>query len=145
MQIEIERSVPEPNAAHLFGMLRINGASFCLTQEPPMRADRLFVPGECALAPGAYNLSVTYCDRHRQELPLLASMPHASERRLGALRIGMRVHHGLRAHEAYGEIVVGYRRLNRTVLETHQAFEALMAAINTATKRGEAVDVEVKG
>lgn len=143
MQIEIFRGIPEPDG-DTFGTVHIDGAAFCLAQEPPRRVDRLFVPGESALPLGDYNVSLEHSPRHRCLLPLLAALPHESERRVMPIRLGMRIHHGFQTERAFGEIVVGYRRLADFLVETEPAFKELFAQIETAKAGGESVELTIR-
>lgn len=125
------------------GVLLVNGEPICITREDPVRADRVFVPGECALPTGLYNLTVTPSRRFGMDLPLLASTQVAVERRRSSERLGMRIHPGGNEIDLGGEILLGTVLDGATVHQTADAFQKLSAIIAAALERGEAIEVEI--
>lgn len=130
------------------GEMLVDGDFACYTQEPPVRADQIVIPGESALPKGFYNVSLAQSQRHRMLLPLLASCrprldtgDPAEERRLA--RVGMWIHPGRAMLDHDGLLVVGQLFEGRRVTRTRPAFEALFAQLAGAIQRGEAIDCEI--
>ncbi len=130
------------------GQLEIEGKRpwLCETQEPPMRPDRVYVPGEASLPTGPYNCSTPYCRRFGRDLPLLVATSGSERRRLTD-RVGMRIHPGhtsaFSPFDSCGEILLGMAREGRTVVRTKAAFDTLWGRLLEAMRDGEAIDVQI--
>lgn len=139
----------EHRADATMGELLIDGDFECYTQEAPIRTDRVFVPGESALPPGFYNVSLAMSAKHKRILPLLASCrpkldtaDSQPDRRMA--RVGMWIHPGRAMLDCDGLLVVGQANEGRIVTRTKLAFDALMTKLAAATRtRGEAIDCEI--
>ncbi len=142
MLIRIERTWNSPDAT--LGLVRVDGAPVCVSREDPVRADRVFIPGETALPVGLYNLTLAHSRRFCRQLPLIVSTEARVERRQGAVRCGMFFHPGEEdGIDLGGEIVLGMTLDGEAVAQTGLAFETLSLMIRAALERGEAIEVEI--
>lgn len=130
------------------GAFEIDDVWECFTHEPPVRTDRIFIPGDSALPAGFYNVSIAWSSKYQRDLPLLASTrpkldtsDPQPERRLA--RIGMWIHPGHPVQDSDGLLLVGQAREGKTIARTKLAFLNLFNKLVGAKTRGEAIDLEI--
>jgi hypothetical protein len=115
------------------GTLSIDGAFECFTLEDRVRPFK--IPGETAIPPGIYEVTITFSDRFQKPLPLLLNVPNFS---------GVRIHPGNTAADTEGCILVGTSQSKDAISNSRAAFKALFAKIEAAMKK-EKIFIEVGG
>lgn len=139
MELVLQR---EPTSRHAtLGKLTIDGAHECDTLEDAVRevpgepVAKWKVPGETAIPAGRYRVRVTYSERFRRKLPILASVRGFE---------GIRIHAGNTIADTEGCILVGQRSGPATIEESRRALLELMLKIGDAEDRGEEVWIAVR-
>ena len=113
----------------------------CLTLEDEIRerpgvpVSAWTVPGQTAIPAGRYSISLTMSARFGCVLPLLRDVPGFS---------GIRIHTGNVIDDTEGCILVGRRASRMKIAESRIAFRSLMAALDRANVRGEALSIEIR-
>ena len=143
LRIQRTRQIPEGKRSceTVIGSLYVNGIWHAFTQEPGLREDGAFIPGETALPVGTYNVSVAYSKRFGRDIPLVVATRAGGERR--GMRIGMRIHPGRPQIDEGCEIVLGQIEEPKFVSGTRLAFDTFFSRLLDAIKRGEAADLEI--
>jgi hypothetical protein len=121
-----------------FGTLSAAGARY-ETLEDELRAPGVKVWSRTCIPAGTYRVVVNYSNRFKRMLPLLLNVPGFE---------GVRIHSGNTHEDTEGCILVGRRRgaLGRllAVLDSRAAFDSLFRQIDSARKRGEEVEIEIR-
>ena len=138
MLLEVKR---EPSARGCtLGSLYVDGEFECFTLEDVVReipeeaVETWKIPGDTAIPSGTYEVIVNMSARFGKLLPLLLKVPGFE---------GVRIHSGNIAADTEGCILVGARKADAAVLESRAAFRPLLAKIQAAVARGEAVRVRI--
>jgi hypothetical protein len=115
------------------GELSINGKSECFTLEDKVRAVKIH--GKTAIPAGIYEVSITFSDKFKKQLPLLNNVPNFA---------GIRIHSGNTAADTEGCILVGTSKGKDFVGGSRAAFKALFQKLEAALKK-EKIFIEVVG
>ena len=115
------------------GELSVNGKFECFTLEDKVRAVKVF--GKTAIPAGIYEVTITFSEKFRKQLPLLMNVPNFA---------GIRIHPGNKATDTEGCILVGTTKGKDFVGNSRVAFKALFEKIQKALTK-EKVLVEVVG
>jgi Family of unknown function (DUF5675) len=132
MQLVLERLQLDPDVT--IGALSIDGTFEAWTCEDTVRAPGVKVPGQTAIPPGTYGVTITRSPRFQRVLPLLANVPNFE---------GVRIHPGNTAADTEGCILVGADRLGKSVGRSRLAFDALLPKLAAALRRGEKVTLQI--
>jgi hypothetical protein len=142
MQITVERTTKTANSTE--GKLSVDGVFQCYTLEPTYRevigqpVSSWKIPGRTAIPAGTYALEVTYFQPHSggegYYAPLLDNVPGF---------IGIRIHIGNFPKDTEGCILVGTATETDDVLNSGQAFVALMTKINAARTSNQPISISV--
>ncbi|MCI0692039.1 DUF5675 family protein [candidate division KSB1 bacterium] len=120
MELQLVRKWLTENST--IGELSVNGAFECFTLEDVVRPEK--IPGITAIAPGRYEIAVTFSNRFQKYLPLLLNVPDFQ---------GVRIHPGNRPEDTEGCILVGQIREENSIGNSRLAFDALFAKIQAVT------------
>lgn len=129
MEIRVVRKYFTENST--IGELSVNGKFECYTLEDVTRPVK--VAGMTAIAPGHFELVVTFSARFKKLLPLLLNVPNFD---------GVRIHPGNTAHDTEGCLLVGQTKKKDFIGGSKAAFEALFAKILAASKK-EKIFIEI--
>lgn len=132
MRLELRRV--ECGATCTIGWLYVDGVLECFTLEDTVRARGVKVPGETAIPPGVYPVSITYSPRFGVDLPLLTGVDNF---------VGIRIHPGNTAADTEGCLLVGQTRGVNSIGNSRAAFQKLMPKLLAAKARGEAITIKV--
>lgn len=117
------RLVREPTIdGATLGSLYVDKHWRCFTIEDAIRPVK--VPGQTAIPPGRYKVTLTESARFKRVLPLLNDVPGFS---------GIRIHPGNTIADTEGCILVGRDRVPGRVLQSRAAFEWLFQTLSAAT------------
>ena len=123
-----------PSAAGCtIGRLSVDGVQQCWTLEDVVRPVK--IASQTAIPAGTYSVQVTHSPRFGVRLPLLLNVPGFE---------GVRIHPGNTADDTEGCILVGQDRGKAAILRSRAAFAPLLAMIEAAQARGEAVTIVIK-
>lgn len=115
------------------GRLSIDGADFCWTLEDMVRSGPK-VYGKTAIPAGKYEIQLTMSNRFKRVLPLLINVPGFD---------GVRIHPGNTAADTDGCLLVGFGHGENVITQSRDAFNALFAKMEQASKRGEPLSIEI--
>lgn len=132
MKLKVERTWCGPKCT--IGTLSIDGANECFTLEDVVRADGAKVYGETAIPAGTYKVIISYSNRFKRDLPLVADVPGF---------VGIRIHPGNTAEDTDGCILVGQAKGPDSVTNSRAAFNILFPKIEAAFDRGDPITLEV--
>lgn len=119
----ILRVIREPSIeAVTHGVLFVDGHFQCHTLEDRLRDEK--IPGQTAIPPGRYAVTITPSRRFLRDLPLLVDVPGFT---------GVRIHPGNTAEDTSGCLLVGKDRQPGRVLQSRVAFETLFGRLQAAT------------
>jgi len=119
------------------GRMFIDGLFECFTEEPPMRAERLFIAGEC-LPLGLYSVSLSKSPIYSRNVPLLASPLLTSRSGKPEFQIAMHIQAGHYTLENPNiGIIVGKTLSKDNVHHTRTAFDALVPKLEAVVRAGE--------
>jgi len=134
MKLHLERLQIDPDVT--IGSLSVDGEWQAWTLEDPVRPPGVKVPGDTAIPPGTYPVTITGSPRFRRMLPLVGNVPNFS---------GVRIHPGNTTADTEGCILVGCDRFSKSLGHSRKAFDALFALLEDASRRGEAVSLTIVG
>lgn len=115
------------------GRLAIDGADFAWTLEDTVRTGPK-VYGKTAIPAGKYEIQLTMSNRFKRVLPLLINVPGFD---------GVRIHPGNTAADTDGCLLVGFGHGENVITQSRDAFNALFAKMEQASKRGEPLSIEI--
>ena len=122
-----------PNVDCVIGELYVNNKLECYTCEDIERPVKIH--GVTAIPRGIYEVVITYSDRFKKPLPLLLNVPNYE---------GVRIHPGNTAADTEGCILPGKGKTLNSVTQSVEAFSALFAKLDLASKK-EKIYIEIKG
>lgn len=127
------------------GRLYVNGAYQCYILEDKDRGleqsmklediQKLKVYGVTAIPYGTYNVTITYSNHFKKELPLLNNVPGFE---------GIRIHSGNTDADSLGCLITGNTRNKDFVGESKIAFDKLFPIIKTALDKKEQVSIIIE-
>ena|SRR3990167_4942624 len=109
-----------------------NYTLLCYTLEDVVR--KVKIPKETAIPAGRYEITITYSNRFRKDLPLLHNVPGFE---------GIRIHSGNRPEDTEGCILVGMERGKDIIFSSRTAFNIVSAQIKASISNDEKVYIEV--
>lgn len=112
MKLLLKRLHYTPNS--IIGELSIDGKFECYTLEDIERDVK--VMGKTAIPKGSYNVTITYSNRFKRDMPLLMNVPNFS---------GVRIHNGNTAADTDGCVLVGKTRAVDFIGNSKLAYTAL--------------------
>lgn len=115
------------------GELFVNGKFECFTLEDKVRAVKIH--GETAIPEGIYEVSITFSDKFKKQLPLLNKVPGFD---------GIRIHSGNTKADTEGCILVGQSKSQDFVGGSRAAFNVLFPKLQAALKK-EKIFIEIVG
>jgi len=131
MKIVIERKEFKTYTA---GSLFVDGTWECYTLEDAVR--KVKIKGETAIPYGTYEVTITYSNRFKKQLPLLLNVPNFE---------GVRIHSGNTKENTEGCVLVGMDNGSDGFLgDSRTAMNRLMPQIEDSIKAGETVILEIK-
>lgn len=117
---------------YTIGKLYIDGVYFCDTLEDKDRGltqsmttselSQKKIPGKTAIPTGEYQVTITYSNRFKQQMPLLNNVPGFS---------GIRIHSGNTAQDTDGCILVGKNKTVGKVLESKKTYQELYKILSS--------------
>lgn len=131
MILELERLQLDPDLT--IGSLTVDGQWLAWTLEDAVRSGPK-VPGQTAIPAGRYPVLITHSARFRRDLPLLQYVPGFA---------GVRIHPGNTAADTEGCILVGLDRMAKSIGRSRAAFDALMALMWPAQRKGEPTTIVI--
>lgn len=114
------------------GEMLIDGTHTCYTLEDVVREEK--IPSETAIPAGCYEVTITYSNRFKKDLPLINNVPNFS---------GVRIHPGNKAEDTEGCILVGLSKSLDFIGSSKIAFDKIFARIKEAIDKGDKVMIEV--
>lgn len=134
MELTLKRTTRK--ADYTIGDLYIDGRWHSNTLEPRAIdwAAEAKTPGRTAIPEGRYRIRLAHSAHFGRTMPYLQAVPHFT---------GVMIHRGMTARDTKGCILVGHNTLRGTLLRTRQTFDALMAQLAAADRRGERITIEV--
>jgi hypothetical protein len=132
VKLRVERTYCGPVCT--IGSMYIDGKFECFTMEDVTRPLGEKIPGETAIPPGTYNVTITPSARFKRDLPLVENVPGFD---------GIRIHPGNTAADTEGCLLVGRTKGPNFVGESKVAFAILMPKIRDALDAGDTVSLEV--
>ena len=118
---------------HTAGNLSVNGEYECMTLEDQVRCGpKVF--GETAIPAGTYEVTITYSPHFKRNLPLVLGVPGFE---------AIRIHPGNTTDDTEGCILVGQFMNGDDLRNSKLAFDALFSKIETSTKNGEKITLEI--
>jgi regulator of RNase E activity RraA len=130
VKLTLERQLCGPTCT--IGELLVDGAYECFTLEDTVRDVK--IAGETAIPYGTYNVTITYSNRFKRDLPLVENVPNFT---------GVRIHPGNTAEDTEGCILVGRGKTDKTVTESKAAFNALFKKLQEALDEGDTISLEI--
>lgn len=115
------------------GTLYIDGDFECFTCEDIIRAPGVKVPGQTAIPPGAYPLTLDWSNRFQKQMPHVMNVPGFD---------GIRIHPGNTAADTEGCLLVGLTKLPAAVGQSRIAFQALMLKLEAGLRDGGTATIE---
>ncbi len=94
---------------NIIGDLFIDDVFFCHTLEDEKRADGVKVYGKTAIAPGTYNVKITYSNRFKRKMPLILDVPMFK---------GIRLHGGNTSKDSHGCPLVAFKTDYKRIWQT---------------------------
>lgn len=117
---------------YTIGKLYIDGVYFCDTLEDKDRGltrsmttselSQKKVPSKTSIPTGEYQVTITYSNRFKQQMPLLNNVPGFS---------GIRIHSGNTAQDTDGCILVGKNKSVGKVLESRKTYQELYKILSS--------------
>lgn len=117
---------------YTIGRLYIDGVYFCDTLEDKDRGltqsmttselSQKKIPSKTAIPTGEYQVTITYSNRFKQQMPLLNNVPGFS---------GIRIHSGNTAQDTDGCILVGKNKSVGKVLESRKTYQELYKILSS--------------
>lgn len=104
----------------------------CYTLEDVVR--KVKIPKETAIPAGRYEITITYSNRFKKDLPLLHDVPRFE---------GIRIHSGNKPEDTEGCILVGMDRGKDLIYSSRTAFDVVFAHIEASISNGDKVFIEV--
>lgn len=134
MELKLKRTTRK--ADYTIGDLYIDGQWSSNTLEPHAIdwETQEKTPGRTAIPEGRYRIRLARSAHFGRAMPYLQAVPHFT---------GVMIHPGMTARDTKGCILVGHNTIRGTLLRTRQTFDALMARLTAADKRGERISIEV--
>lgn len=135
MKLRLERTTFTDKST--IGALYVNGVFQCWTLEDrdrKLEAGGEKVYGKTAIPRGTYDISITYSNRFRRELPLIKSVPQFD---------GIRIHAGNTDADTEGCILVGAGIGADRIFNSRATFDALFNRLDVAYAKGEAITIEI--
>jgi hypothetical protein len=128
------------------GRLAIDGVFTCYTLEDQVREQRHAdgalvevaiwkIAGETAIPGGTYTVVLDHSTRFGRLMPHLLGVPGFT---------GVRIHSGNTAADTEGCILVGRRRQDHAITESHLAFDALFPKLVAASNKGERITITIE-
>lgn len=114
------------------GRLFVDDVFECYTLEDVPRDEK--VKHETCIPTGTYRVVLTHSPKFGRELPLLLNVPEFE---------GIRIHPGNTKDHTSGCILVGTARGTDRISGSRDAFEALLAKLRGAVKRGAPISIDV--
>lgn len=124
----ILRRRPSSNGATL-GTLTIEGLYQCVTLEDEIReiegvpVEEWKIAGKTAIPVGEYELKLTFSNRFQKIMPQLMNVPGFE---------GVRIHPGNTPEDTEGCILVGTKTAGASIVESRNAYAALLAKLDTS-------------
>jgi uncharacterized membrane protein len=115
------------------GELSVDGKFECFTLEDKVRAVKIH--GKTAIPEGIYEISITFSNKFKKQLPLLNKVPNFD---------GIRIHSGNVAADTEGCILVGTGKGKDSVSSSRVAFNALFPKLQKALTK-EKIFIQVIG
>lgn len=106
--------------------------AICFTLEDAVRSKK--IRGETAIPYGTYPVVITWSPRFQKHLPLLLDVPGFE---------GVRIHSGNTHLDTEGCILVGKRKVARTVTESRATMNIVQKLIGDQTAQGDDVILEI--
>lgn len=131
LELRLDRVEASPDCT--IGRLYSNGRFECWTLEDQIRTGAK-VAGKTAIPSGRYRVLISFSNRFKRYLPLLLNVPGFE---------GIRIHSGNTAEDTEGCILVGQRRVGKSVLSSRAAMQVLQERIVSAIAAGRAVWIQI--
>ena len=142
MNLVLRRVALKPT--YTIGKLSVDNVYECDTLEDTVRdinkdgdlndAGEGKVYGETAIPYGIYNVTITYSNRFKKDLPLIENVPGFE---------GIRIHPGNTAVDTHGCLLVGKNKSVGSISESVVTFKALYAKIKAAFDSGEKITLTI--
>ena len=122
------------------GRLYIEKTFQCFTLEDVVRevkdvhVSNWKLKGETAIPIGTYQVIVDYSNRFQKDLPRLLNVPGFE---------GIRIHSGNTEADTEGCILVGTAYIEDKIVNSRNAFDALMELLDAAYDRREKIEIEI--
>ena len=131
MQLALKRTTFTSEST--IGKLSVDGRYECYVLEDVVRKGAK-VWGKSAIPAGTYPVVITYSNRFRRLMPLLADVPGFE---------GVRIHSGNTAADTEGCLLVGKTQSKDFVGQSRDAYAVLFAQIKDAIDRHEPVTITI--
>lgn len=131
-------SFPTAGESFTLGKVYQSGIYFCESCEDRDRRledGGIKVATKTAIPRGKYKLITSMSNRFKRELPEVLDVPQFK---------GIRLHGGNKAENSEGCILIGKVRTSTGIAQCADTVNAMIAAINSATKAGRKCFIEVK-
>lgn len=132
MKIEVIRN--QLTSSSTIGSLYVNGMWECYTLEDVVRKGPK-IHGQTAIPEGTYGVKITFSNRFKRDLPLLADVPGFE---------GIRIHPGNGPENTEGCLLVGRAKSIDRIYNSRDAFDVLYSKILAAWVNHEPIEITVK-